>query len=102
MIRRPPRSTRFPYTTLFRSEEDAGEDGINSAGAGDRDGYRAAGGREGGDLNSGPWRKVYIVVGHQKHRAVVDADCLAPAGGVPVNRVEVDGAAVGRGECEMH
>src|SRR2546425_2418141 len=23
MIRRPPRSTLFPYTTLFRSEEDA-------------------------------------------------------------------------------
>jgi len=22
MIRRPPRSTLFPYTTLFRSEED--------------------------------------------------------------------------------
>src|SRR3712207_6864620 len=29
MIRRPPRSTLFPYTTLFRSQhggEDAGED----------------------------------------------------------------------------
>src|SRR4051794_41562454 len=27
MIRRPPRSTLFPYTTLFRSSrEDAGED----------------------------------------------------------------------------
>src|SRR3712207_8645229 len=25
MIRRPPRSTLFPYTTLFRSPEDAGE-----------------------------------------------------------------------------
>src|SRR3712207_6962089 len=24
MIRRPPRSTLFPYTTLFRSEEPAG------------------------------------------------------------------------------
>src|SRR5688572_31154219 len=24
MIRRPPRSTLFPYTTLFRSEEDIG------------------------------------------------------------------------------
>src|SRR2546426_7769304 len=24
MIRRPPRSTLFPYTTLFRSEEDVG------------------------------------------------------------------------------
>src|SRR3712207_7796530 len=25
MIRRPPRSTLFPYTTLFRSQVDAGE-----------------------------------------------------------------------------
>src|SRR3712207_7392295 len=25
MIRRPPRSTLFPYTTLFRSEEDHAE-----------------------------------------------------------------------------
>src|SRR3712207_9419562 len=24
MIRRPPRSTLFPYTTLFRSDEDVG------------------------------------------------------------------------------
>src|SRR3712207_6867171 len=29
MIRRPPRSTRFPYTTLFRSKVPAGvEDGM--------------------------------------------------------------------------
>src|SRR3712207_8641995 len=29
MIRRPPRSTLFPYTTLFRSEdEDAAEHGV--------------------------------------------------------------------------
>src|SRR2546426_1738674 len=26
MIRRPPRSTLFPYTTLFRSEEEAEQD----------------------------------------------------------------------------
>src|SRR2546427_9435872 len=25
MIRRPPRSTLFPYTTLFRSQDQAGE-----------------------------------------------------------------------------
>src|SRR5256885_9324740 len=28
MIRRPPRSTLFPYTTLFRSEEQPGRIGI--------------------------------------------------------------------------
>src|SRR2546428_9340643 len=27
MIRRPPRSTLFPYTTLFRSKVDGGDDG---------------------------------------------------------------------------
>src|SRR3712207_8539503 len=27
MIRRPPRSTLFPYTTLFRSAEDVAESG---------------------------------------------------------------------------
>src|SRR5690348_17792112 len=28
MIRRPPRSTLFPYTTLFRSPADAGRQGL--------------------------------------------------------------------------
>src|SRR3712207_7322883 len=31
MIRRPPRSTLFPYTTLFRSDEETrGEDGTGA------------------------------------------------------------------------
>src|SRR2546429_4697885 len=30
MIRRPPRSTLFPYTTLFRSEETAARQGIEA------------------------------------------------------------------------
>src|SRR2546430_16979238 len=29
MIRRPPRSTLFPYTTLFRSVEDAVDDHVD-------------------------------------------------------------------------
>src|SRR3712207_8857011 len=28
MIRRPPRSTLFPYTTLFRSDEQDGDPGL--------------------------------------------------------------------------
>src|SRR5258705_12105045 len=32
MIRRPPRSTLFPYTTLFRSDLDALERATNAAG----------------------------------------------------------------------
>src|SRR3712207_7871543 len=38
MIRRPPRSTLFPYTTLFRSEQrqdDAGEDLAHRGGGGE-------------------------------------------------------------------
>src|SRR5258708_21970606 len=31
MIRRPPRSTLFPYTTLFRSTTDGGEPIMNHA-----------------------------------------------------------------------
>src|SRR2546427_1843699 len=35
MIRRPPRSTLFPYTTLFRSDARTGASERGSAGAGD-------------------------------------------------------------------
>src|SRR5256884_1999135 len=31
MIRRPPRSTLFPYTTLFRSPDSIGRDGEDAA-----------------------------------------------------------------------
>src|SRR3712207_8906268 len=33
MIRRPPRSTLFPYTTLFRSKEDVAHRILHRAGA---------------------------------------------------------------------
>src|SRR2546426_9258452 len=47
MIRRPPRSTLFPYTTLFRSGEVGGViAGVGVAEGGDRD--RAGGGAFGG------------------------------------------------------
>src|SRR5256884_5068902 len=32
MIRRPPRSTLFPYTTLFRSHQDSGGNGHGKGG----------------------------------------------------------------------
>src|SRR5258707_10791547 len=35
MIRRPPRSTLFPYTTLFRSDRAPGEDARRGAARGD-------------------------------------------------------------------
>src|SRR3712207_8747409 len=34
MIRRPPRSTLFPYTTLFRSRERAEDDAVHGEGEG--------------------------------------------------------------------
>src|SRR3712207_7066733 len=51
MIRRPPRSTLFPYTTLFRSGgEDAGElDGDAGAGEGAGEGGVAAERDDGAD-----------------------------------------------------
>src|SRR3712207_8476753 len=46
MIRRPPRSTLFPYTTLFRSERDrAGATEVHGAGVGQH--HPAVGDRRG-------------------------------------------------------
>src|SRR5690348_18126190 len=36
MIRRPPRSTLFPYTTLFRSEKYSGNPSLNHIGQRER------------------------------------------------------------------
>src|SRR3712207_8728771 len=36
MIRRPPRSTLFPYTTLFRSRDRSGRDAQSDGDAGER------------------------------------------------------------------
>src|SRR5690349_22709294 len=44
MIRRPPRSTLFPYTTLFRSAERS--DVLAEEGCGNREKGRAVGDRE--------------------------------------------------------
>src|SRR2546426_9367643 len=41
MIRRPPRSTLFPYTTLFRSGEDPGREKAWRAQRQDHPGHRA-------------------------------------------------------------
>src|SRR3712207_8741146 len=55
MIRRPPRSTLFPYTTLFRSEGGGSEQigsrlrggsGLLGAGGGAREGRRQRGERQ--------------------------------------------------------
>src|SRR3712207_7696607 len=48
MIRRPPRSTLFPYTTLFRSGHGSG--GTDRRSAQDRQAGSAAGLRQRGDV----------------------------------------------------
>src|SRR2546425_3130787 len=52
MIRRPPRSTLFPYTTLFRSGAARAEAGGHDAGGGLHP-HRGRGGRGGGRGDGG-------------------------------------------------
>src|SRR2546422_9568550 len=71
MIRRPPRSTLFPYTTLFRSvSQGDGPRRPRSAGAGDRDVHRlqrpgdgggAAGGRRSEEHTSELQSRLHLV-----------------------------------------
>src|SRR5438093_5241911 len=53
MIRRPPRSTLFPYTTLFRSDNNAWCGPSSSVGSGGGGGGGGAGG--GGGLSGAEW-----------------------------------------------
>src|SRR2546426_7478591 len=77
MIRRPPRSTLFPYTTLFRSGRDAGRAGVQVTlprhGAPDRD--------EGGGAEA-------IGLGAQQRR-----DHHVPAGAQPTVHADFDAMA---------
>src|SRR2546428_6062092 len=47
MIRRPPRSTLFPYTTLFRSHQHVEQDQIGQLAPGEAKPFLAVGGEEG-------------------------------------------------------
>src|SRR5260370_35589007 len=62
MIRRPPRSTLFPYTTLFRSQRDdelvqAGELAVQELGAAPQFAQRDAGGVADGTAGPGAERR---------------------------------------------
>src|SRR3989454_1167384 len=119
MIRRPPRSTLFPYTTLFRSGEDVdGEDVDGEArhhlvGAephgrdGDEQGEQHAGGDAGGEAGGGAAGEVageHAAEGAREHHALEahreDAGALrenAAEGGEEERR----GDAHGRGQ-QLH
>src|SRR3989440_8842482 len=55
MIRRPPRSTLFPYTTLFRSLAEAGATGLAGL-----DTVLARGYPGGTDLSGGQWQRIAL------------------------------------------
>src|SRR3989442_8533275 len=72
MIRRPPRSTLFPYTTLFRSIEAGNGNGFAPAGVhgeigvvtqGLRD-VRGIGGAGGGDRESTPLNSSHVRISY--------------------------------------
>src|SRR2546430_8416938 len=68
MIRRPPRSTLFPYTTLFRSPQD----GTARGGAGHRPDDVCAGGGNpvgGREHRRGGGRRAPVVVGQPDRKS---------------------------------
>src|SRR2546425_10048057 len=71
MIRRPPRSTLFPYTTLFRSPARVGDPQPSLHGLARQDAL------EGGDLPHAPAHLETAVVDHRNARRVV-APILEP------------------------
>src|SRR4051812_49953813 len=79
MIRRPPRSTLFPYTTLFRSgEEQVGAEGDRRA-AGQGRGVAAGGDRKSTRLNSSHMSISYAVFClKKKKRGDSKAPCSGP------------------------
>src|SRR3989449_7856700 len=77
MIRRPPRSTLFPYTTLFRSWE-----GSPHLGAGSRHGER----RE---------RAVFEASGATLHRGHAEGSAEAVRGGITSQRLAASAGRTG-------
>src|SRR5438132_11011458 len=83
------------------AEEDAGEDGVGAGGGSHSNRDRAVGRDVDGDADPGPLREVGRDVGRLRSRAVVHADALSPAVGVPIQHVEVDIAAISGGEGQV-
>src|SRR3712207_8598076 len=66
MIRRPPRSTLFPYTTLFRSANAARRRGVAGARAGARHAGRPVGALEGRDRRDALGRRAHPARGARR------------------------------------
>src|SRR5256885_14629897 len=73
MIRRPPRSTLFPYTTLFRSGAVAEEAGGDLTAAAHLGRERGAGGDAGGTADDGVGAQVARLRIRDVHRAALAA-----------------------------
>src|SRR3712207_9035312 len=78
MIRRPPRSTLFPYTTLFRSPEVL----LDEVAAGAVDPPRARDGDVARLVGRDQHQRVLGVVPHLARRQGRDAEALGVVGGV--------------------
>src|SRR5689334_23553019 len=95
MIRRPPRSTLFPYTTLFRSLDDRG---LADAGLADQDGIVLGAARQHLDGAAN-----FLVAAD--HRVELAVACrLGEVAGVFLQRVigVLGGRAVGGARSEEH
>src|SRR2546426_7349157 len=64
MIRRPPRSTLFPYTTLFRSGLNGIPRGAQSPAPAHRRDWRVGGGRSAGDRKSTRLNSSHLVISY--------------------------------------
>src|SRR2546426_5823437 len=66
MIRRPPRSTLFPYTTLFRSVTER-------AGVADTDGWKT--GVTMADVNGDGFIDIYVSARSEEHTSELQSPC---------------------------
>src|SRR5258708_13424572 len=74
MIRRPPRSTLFPYTTLFRATYSSGSGGTTLTFA-----YTTAGGENSADLDYTATNSLVLSGGTIKDAATNNATLTLPA-----------------------
>src|SRR5256885_13325435 len=71
MIRRPPRSTLFPYTTLFRSAFDDAHKGLQQ--------FDAVCARRQGEVGDGHTPSVYRFCGRSHYRGLLHRTTLRPS-----------------------